>query len=316
MTPDELSVLIKEEARSCGFDLCGIASSDYLQAEASRLRLWLDYRCNGGMKFFLRNSDKRVDPSLLFPGAKSVIVLALNYFADTADRGEQLPVISRYAAGRDYHLVIKEKLRKMLDSLTCKVPGLQGRVFTDSAPLMEKALAVRAGLGSQGRNSLLIVKDKGSWFFLGEILIDQTASPDKPCVADLCGSCRRCIDACPTNAITEEGYIDARKCISYLTVEHEGDISEEYAGKLNGIVYGCDICQDVCPHNSKAIPHNVPDFNTPARRLGMTSYDLLSLSPAAFMEIFSNTAIERIGYRRFMRNIRFSLADGSGSPEA
>lgn len=315
MTPDELSVIIKEEARICGFDLCGITEAGYLDTEAERMGLWLSKGCNGEMEFLARNFEKRSDASLLVPGAKTVIVLALNYYSEPEAGGVQWPVISRYSSGRDYHLEVKERMKAMLRSLAAKVPGLEGRIFTDSAPLMEKPLAVRAGLGWQGKNSLLITRDRGSFFFLGEIVINLPAAFDKPFSTDLCGSCTKCINACPTNAITTSGYVDARRCISYLTVEFKGDIPEEFAGKPGGMVYGCDICQDVCPHNRKSLPHSVPAFTRSSALQAMTASDWNSLTTTRFEEIFHDSAVERIGYERFMRNIRFSLAAGPGSTE-
>lgn len=299
-------MIIKEEARVCGFDLCGITEAGYLEAEAAHLSSWLGQGCNGEMEFLTRNFEKRVDASLLVSGAKTVIVVALNYYSKPEPEGSQWPVISRYASGRDYHLEVKERLKAMLESLAAKVPRLEGRCFTDSAPLMEKPLAVKAGLGWQGKNSLLINRDRGSFFFLGEIVINQTALYDKPFTIDLCGNCTKCIDACPTSAITTSGYVDARRCISYLTVEHKGEIPEEFAGNMGDMVYGCDICQAVCPHNSKAIEHNVPAFLKGKALKSMTSTDWHSLTPSRFAEIFNDSAVARIGYERFMRNIRWS----------
>jgi epoxyqueuosine reductase len=315
MTPDELSVIIKEEARVCGFDLCGITGAGHLDAEAAHMSTWLGEGCNGEMAFLTRNSEKRSDASLLVPGAKTVIVVGLNYYSEPESVGSIWPVISRYASGRDYHLEVKQRLRAMLESLAAKVVGLEGRIFSDSAPLMEKPLAVRAGLGWQGKNSLLITSDRGSFFFLGEIVINLQAAFDKPFSTDLCGSCTKCIDACPTDAITAGGYVDARRCISYLTVELRGSIPEEFASKTGGMVYGCDICQDVCPHNRKSLPHSVPAFARSSALQAMTVMEWQSLTPSRFAEIFRESAVQRIGYERFMRNIRFSVATGPGSTE-
>lgn len=301
MAPDQLATLIKEKARIAGFDLCGITDAAPLPLPALRLMEWLSKGCNAGMGYMSRNMDKRVNPGLLMPGARSVIVVALNYYSDS--RGEEFPVISRYAAGEDYHMVVKRKLKTMLSALQSEIPDLEGRVFTDSAPLMEKALAVKAGLGNQGRNSLLITRDEGSFFFLGEVLINMYAMADSPADTDPCGNCRRCVDACPTGAIREEGYIDAGKCISYLTIEHDGEIPEELKAKLKGRVFGCDICQDVCPHNSKAREHQVPEFLLSPERGGMTGEDWKKLTPESFSSLFRGSAVERCGYEKFMRNL-------------
>jgi len=305
MSPAELSDVIKKEALAAGFDLCGITDAGELKENGEMFRLWLERGCHGEMEYLNSNIEKRCNPSLLVPEAKSVIVLALNYFSSPDPLNHGDPIISRYASGVDYHIVMKQKLKSLLSSLKLKIPELEGRVFTDSAPLMEKALAVKAGLGRQGKNTLLLTKQGGSFFFLGEIVINLEAEYDTPATGDPCGSCTKCIDACPTRAIKSEGYLDARSCISYLTIEHRGEIPEEFRGKLANRVFGCDICQDVCPHNKASKPHRVPEFDPDKRRAAMTAEDWHSLTPEKFSDIFRNSAVSRCGYEIFVRNLRF-----------
>ena len=306
MLPAELSDTIKDEAQKAGFDLCGITDAGVMKESAERLNIWIEQGCHGSMDYMARNADKRTNPSLLVPNAKTVIVLALNYFS-TYDREENNgPIISRYASGIDYHIVMKEKLKSLLAQLKLNVPVLEGRVFTDSAPLMEKALAVKAGLGRQGKNTLLLTNNGGSFFFLGEIIINLEAAIDNPALVDPCGSCSKCIDACPTGALTSDGYLEAGNCISYLTIEHRGDIPDRFKGKLDNRVFGCDICQDVCPHNYHSKPHHTIEFNINALRAEMTSIKWDELTPAQFSEIFTGSSVLRCGYEKFVRNLRFS----------
>jgi len=305
MVPDELTIIIRQEAHQAGFDLCGITDAIELAEPAIHLKYWLAKGCHGQMSYMGRNPEKRTNPSLLVTGAKTVIVVGLNYYSVPGIEKEGEPVISRYASGVDYHIVVKKKLKALLASLKLKVPHLEGRVFSDTAPLMEKALAVKAGLGSQGKNSLLLSKSSGSFFFLGELVINLEAKYDKPYTVDQCGSCSLCIESCPTGAITDHKYIDARKCISYHTVELRGKIPDVFKGKLGNRVFGCDICQDVCPHNQSSKPHNVPEFTIGAERASMTPEKWHSLTPMKFSSLFRETSVYRCGYEKFMENMRF-----------
>ena len=305
MSPGEITSIIKSEVLAAGFDRCGITEAAELSREKALLMKWLDRGCHGGMKWLERNTDKRGNAALLFEGARSVVVAALNYFHEADPPADGTPVFSRYVSGSDYHMVVRQRLQQALNASIAKIPGLKGRVFTDSAPLMEKALAVRAGIGSQGRNSLLIVPGGGSFHFMGEIVINLEAAYDAPYETDICGSCRNCIDACPTGAISGEGFVDAVRCISYLTIEHKGDIPASFAGKMNGRVFGCDICQDVCPHNASIPLTNVPELMPDLQRWEMTAGSLQNLSPERFDALFSGTAVLRCGYESFVRNLRF-----------
>jgi epoxyqueuosine reductase len=261
---------------------------------------------NAGMDYLSRNTGKRIDPSELVAGAQTVVVVALNYYHDRPDLPESFPVISRYAAGTDYHFIMKERLNGMLAMIKNSIPGAEGRAFVDSAPVMEKALAMRAGLGKQGRNSLLIIEGGGSFFFLGELILNVPALYDKPISFDPCSGCSLCVDACPTAAINEDGFLMAGRCISYLTVEHRGEIAAEFTGKLNNMVFGCDLCQEVCPHNSSSREHNVAAFHQSEERTAMTRSDWEKLTPEKFDSLFRGSAVERCGFERFVRNLSFS----------
>ncbi|MBE0674883.1 MAG: tRNA epoxyqueuosine(34) reductase QueG [Bacteroidales bacterium] len=306
MLPGKVSEIIRQAASASRFDLCGIARAEELIPEGERLMSWLADGMNAGMDYMNRNTGKRINPALLVPGAKTVVVVALNYYPGNSNHSESFPVISRYATGADYHVVMKERLGEMMKRLQTLIPGLEGRVFTDSAPVMEKALAVRAGLGSQGRNSLLIVRGRGSYFFLGELIINAVAEYDEPSSFDPCVGCSRCVDACPTAAISAGGFLEAGRCISYLTVEHRGDMPSQFQGRLNNRVFGCDICQDVCPHNSGSRKHSVPEFLLSEERMKMTQDDWEKLTPEKFVRLFRGSTVERTGYDRFVRNLMFA----------
>jgi len=305
MSPGEISAIIKSELLIAEFDRCGITEAKELSHEKGRLEKWLDMGCHAGMDFLKRNFEKRTDPTLLFEGAKSVAVAVMNYYTGRQIERPGLPVVSRYVTRVDYHTVVRERLHQALAASRKKIPGLGGRVCVDTAPLMEKALAVRAGLGNQGRNSLLIVKGGGSFYFIGVMIINLEAESDSPDLTDPCGSCRICIDSCPTGAISEEGYIDAGRCISYLTVEHRGEIPGQFRGKFRNRIFGCDICQEVCPHNCDASLHDIDEFARDERLDTMTMKEWADLTPEGFKTVFSGTTVERSGYEAFMRNLRF-----------
>lgn len=255
------------------------------------------------MKFLGRDVAKRSDTTVYHTGAVSVVMVSLNYFPDTGMTLSEGPVIARYALGKDYHQVMKEKLAAMMASLKETVPGIEGRPFADTSPVMEKALAVRAGLGNQGKNTLLITGRGGSFYFLGGLIINREAEYDQPAVGDPCGNCSRCIDACPTAALSEEGFLDAGRCISYLTVEHRGEFPEGVPAGFSGRVFGCDICQEVCPHNAGHKPHKVPEFLPSPGLLSMAPDDWSRLAPGGFDTLFRGSAVHRCGYSGFMRNL-------------
>ncbi|MCX6253476.1 MAG: tRNA epoxyqueuosine(34) reductase QueG [Bacteroidia bacterium] len=256
-----LSVLIKEKARELGFDLCGIAPSKSLKGHEPIIKKWCSSGMNGDMHYLGQNIEKRINPGLLHPGTRSVIVTGLNYFTDKKQAGNGIPIVSMYAYGVNYHDVIKAKLNKILDYIKSISPEAEGKSYVDSAPIIEKAWAREAGLGWPGRHSILINKKIGSFFFLGVILLNINLEFDEPFNEDHCGTCRLCIESCPTGAINENRTIDVRRCIAYLTIENKNPVSEELTLKLEGRVFGCDKCQDVCPWNRNASPHKNPEFN-------------------------------------------------------
>ena len=260
---------IKLAAQTLGFLSCGISKADFLEDEAPRLEQWLNQGHHGSMSYMERNFDKRLDPRILVPGAKSVVSLLLNYHTDQKQKDDQSPKISSYAYGKDYHFVIKEKLKGLLEIINREIGEVNGRVFVDSAPVMDKAWAAKSGLGWVGKNTNLISKKVGSFFFIAELIIDLELDYDLP-VADHCGSCTACIDACPTEALIQPYQIDGSKCISYLTIELKDNIPSEFQGKMDNWAFGCDICQTVCPWNRFATPHNEPSFNPHSELLQLT----------------------------------------------
>ena len=298
-----LSSLIKDKAFELGFDLCGIASSKKLNEKKSILNNWCLSGMNGEMSYLGRNIDKRIDPSLLFPGAKSVIVTGLNYFSEMKQGGNGVPVVSRYAYGTNYHDVIVGKLNKLLNYIKGICPESEGHVFVDSAPILEKAWAQEAGLGWQGRHSILINKEIGSFFFLGIIVLNTGLDYDEASKEDPCSSCTLCIDSCPTGAINENRTIDVRKCIAYVTIESKAPAPDEIVSELEGRVFGCDRCQEVCPWNMKARPHNNPEFEISQELKGMTIEDWKKLTEDQFNRIFKKSPIVRRKYNLFMRNV-------------
>jgi len=300
----ELTALIKEKAHELGFDLFGIAPVRKLKEHESVLRRWCSAGMNGEMTYLGSEFEKRSDPTILFPGARSVIVIGLNYYTSKKQGGNGVPVISMYAYGADYHNVIIKRLTKILDLIRSKEPSVVGKAFVDSAPLLEKAWAREAGLGWPGRHSVLINREIGSFFFIGVLLIDISLEYDKPFAGEYCGECRFCIDACPTKAINENRTIDARRCIAYLTIENRGPVPEDIAGKMDGRVFGCDKCQEVCPWNKFAKAHKTPEFNQSADLENMTREDWLSLTPDRFNELFRRSPIKRAKFEGLMNNMK------------
>lgn len=299
----QFSSLIKEKALELGFDLCGIAPSRELSERQDILSRWCSEGMNAEMGYMNRDLEKRINPEFLVPESKSLIVTGLNYYSDKGQKEPDVPVISRYAYGESYHTVIKRKLHKLYSFIQSFVPEVQGRAFVDSAPLLEKAWAVEAGLGWQGRHSIVINKNIGSFFFIGTLVLDIELDYDNKNTEDLCGSCRLCIDLCPTEAINENHTIDARKCLANLTIENRGPVPEDILPKAGRRVYGCDKCQEVCPWNNSAKPHKTPEFNLPEELAKMTREEWLSLSEERFKRLFKGTAIERRKYEPFIRNI-------------
>ena len=301
----ELTALIKNKAYELGFMLCGISKSEFMDQEAHWLEEWLNNGYNGEMSYLNNYFDLRVDPSKLVPDSKSVISLAYNYFNDTEQLNEETPKISMYAYGRDYHKVVRKKLLTLFDFIRSIAGDIQGRVFVDSAPVLEKSWAKRSGLGWIGKNSLLISPKKGSHFFLGEIILDLELLYDGP-MRDYCGTCTRCIDACPTEAISPSGYfIDGSKCISYLTIELKAAIPDEFDGKMEGWAFGCDICQQVCPWNKFSTPHSEPDFYPKPELLALSKSEWKDITEEIFEKTFMGSPVKRTKYEGLKRNIKF-----------
>src|SRR5512133_92805 len=302
------SILIKEYAAEVGFDLCGFGIDRSLDEYRETLTKWAVAGMNGDMSYLGQNFDKRLDPRILVPGAKSLIVTGLNYYTEKKQGGMGVPVISRYAYGENYHSVIKEKLNKILAYIRTIRPEVSGKSFVDSAPLLEKAWGREAGLGWPGKHSILINKNIGSFFFLGVLIINLELDYDQPEKEDCCGSCSLCINACPTGAINNNRTIDARRCIAYLTLETKSPIPEDLVVKLGGRAFGCDLCQEVCPRNKASKQHKTHEFELPAEVEHMTAEEWKNLSRKDFKRLFKDSAILRRSYCRFMDNIEAALS--------
>ncbi len=294
---------IKTEAQRLGFEQIGIAPAGFLEEEAPRLESWLKKGFQGQMHWMENHFDKRLDPTLLVPGAKSVISLMFNYFPVTIPIDETAPKIARYAYGEDYHFVLKDKLKDLMHFIRTEIGEVDGRVFVDSAPIMERKWAQKGGLGWIGKNTLLLNKGKGSYYFLAEIICDLELEYDGP-VTDHCGTCTACIDACPTDAITPYE-VNASKCISYLTIELRDAIPNEFAGKMENWAFGCDICQEVCPWNRFAKQHNEAAFNPSTALMGMTNRDWHEMTEEVFKKVFKHSPVKRTGFEGLKRNLRF-----------
>jgi epoxyqueuosine reductase len=298
------SNLIKSLAKELGFSFCGISKAEFLKEEAPRLEEWLKRSYQGKMSYLENHFDKRLDPTLLVSGAKSVVSLLYNYYPKKDLTAESELKIAKYAYGEDYHFVVKEKLKEFLDRITDSVGEINGRAFVDSAPVMERAWAQRSGLGWIGKNSLLLNKQAGSFFFLAELIIDLELEYDNP-TKDYCGTCTACIDACPTDAITEPYVVDGSKCISYFTIELREQIPQEVKGKFENWIFGCDICQDVCPWNRFASPNEEARFQPSAELKSMTRADWQDVTEDVFKKLFSNSAVKRAKLEGLKRNISF-----------
>jgi epoxyqueuosine reductase len=299
-----LSLRIKEKAGEAGFDLCGIAPSKALTDHESVLKTWCSSGMNGEMSYLGNDIERRTNPGVLFPGAKSVIVAGLNYYTDKLQAVEGVPVISRYAFGADYHNVITGKLNIILEYLCSVNPGTQGKSFVDSSPVLEKAWAREAGLGWPGRHSVLINDRIGSFFFIGIIITDIELEYDIPYKEDHCGHCRLCIESCPTGAINENRTIDARKCIAYLTIEDKNPVNEMIIPKLEGRVFGCDICQMACPWNKSARQHSTAEFDLSSCIRDMTVDEWKNLSQDRFNRLFEKMPVKRRKYWIFYKNVQ------------
>jgi epoxyqueuosine reductase len=300
----EKSLQIKRLAYELGFAYCGISQSGFLEEEAPRLERWLSSGKAGKMEYMSNHFDKRLDTRILVPDSKSVISLLYNYYPEKKQVADTFK-ISKYAYGQDYHYVIKEKMNQLLNQIRTEFGEVEGRVFVDSAPVMDKAWAKKAGLGWIGKNSNLIHPKKGSFFFIAELILDIELEADGP-IKDFCGTCTRCIDACPTEAIVEPYVVDGSKCISYLTIELKDEIlPSEFSGKMNDWVFGCDVCQDVCPWNRFSTPHTEPLLLPHDALLSLNKNEWNELSDEYFQELFKKSAVKRTKKSGLMRNIAF-----------
>lgn len=300
-----ISEEIKRETLKLGFSGCGFSEAEYLQEDAGRLKEWLKRGYHSGMEYMARHFEKRTDPTKLVKGARSVISLLYNYYTDQQPSDPEAPVLSKYALGKDYHFVLKEKMNLLFDFIRSVRPGVSGRIFVDSAPVLERAWARKSGLGWIGRNSCLISRKEGSFVFIGEIILDLELQYNQVPEGDFCGSCTRCIDACPTGAIRENRTINSERCISYQTIENKDNIPADLSGLFSNRVFGCDICQDVCPWNRKVMNHTEPDFEPPEALMEMTYEDWDAMDPDRYKQLFRKSPVERTGYSKLKRNIAF-----------
>ena len=295
--------LIKNEAKRLGFISCGISRAEFLEDEAPRLEKWLKMKMNGEMKYMENYFEKRLDPRKLVDDAKSIISLTYNYYPEDL-QNKEAPKVSKYAYGMDYHYVIKEKLNFFLTFIKDKIGNVHGRAFVDSAPILEKAWAAKSGIGWVGKNSNLITKQVGSFYFLAELIVDLDLDYDT-IESDHCGQCTACIDSCPTQAITQPYVVDGSKCISYFTIELKENIPKEFKGKFDDWVFGCDVCQDVCPWNKFSKSHKEPLFQSSSELMKMSRDEWNEITEETFNKIFKNSAVKRTGYKGLTRNLNF-----------
>ena len=297
---------IVAEAERMGFDACGIAQATALEEESAHVEQWLESDCEGEMGYLTRNKEKRYDPRLLVEGTKSIVTVLYNYYPKQRIGYSDRFKIAKYAYGADYHDVLKRKMRQLLEGIEAQTGKLEGtRLFVDSAPVLDRAWAVRCGLGFIGKNTTLIQPKKGSFFFIGHLFLPiELEGTGKP-LTNRCGRCTKCLDACPSGALEAPFHIDARKCISYLTIEYKGSLAGIDPKTFNGWMYGCDICQDVCPYNRFALPNREPEFQPSERLLAMHDNDWKSLSKEDFDALFKHSAVQRAGYEGLKRNIDF-----------
>jgi epoxyqueuosine reductase len=303
VTKQKNTNLIKTEAKRLGFLSCGISKAQFLEEEAPRLEKWLNNNMHGQMQYMENHFDKRLDPTKLVYDSKSVISLLLNYYPNQEQTANSYK-LSKYAYGTDYHFVIKDKLKSLLNFINEEIGEVHGRAFVDSAPVLDKAWAAKSGLGWIGKNSNLLTQQVGSFYFIAELIVDLELDYDLP-TTDHCGTCTACIDACPTQAIVEPYVVDGSKCISYLTIELKNNIPSEFKGKMDDWMFGCDVCQDVCPWNRFSKSHNEPLFNPHPELLSMTKSDWEDITEDVFKKVFKNSAVKRTKFSGLKRNINF-----------
>jgi len=302
-TPKDYTDLIKTEAQRLGFMSCGISKAEFLEEEAPRLEKWLKEKRQGEMHYMENHFDKRLDPRKLVPGTKSVVSLLYNYYPSESQIDNTYK-ISKYAYGMDYHFVIRDKLKEFLQTIQDQIGQVHGRAFVDSAPVLDKAWAARSGLGWIGKHSNLLTQQLGSFYFIAELILDLELETDHP-VTDHCGDCTACIDACPTEAIIQPYVVDGSKCISYFTIELKNEIPASYRGSFDDWVFGCDVCQDVCPWNRFSKSHREPLFNPHPELLSMTKKDWKEITEEVFNRVFQKSAVKRTKYSGLKRNIEF-----------
>jgi epoxyqueuosine reductase len=302
-----LSQLIKAKAHTLGFDLCGIAAAKKLHSAETALIKWCNEGMHDKMNYLVRDTNKLTNPQILYPVAKSVIVTGLNYFTRNRQKNAEAPVISMYALGKDYHDIVTKKLNELLAYIKSVVPYAEGKTYCDNAPVMEKSWAVEAGIGWQGKHSIIINENIGSFFFIGTLLLNIELDYDKPALGEKCGNCNACINSCPTRAINSDKTIDARKCIANLTVESKGELPEHIISLMGRRVYGCDICQEVCPWNEKAKEHKTPEFVISEDLANMDKNAWLNIDKKQFEKLFSESPLKRAKFDRFKRNIEAVL---------
>lgn len=300
---DKYSQIIKAESKRLGFLSCGISRAGFLEEEAPRLEIWLNNQMHGQMSYMENHFDKRLNPALLVDGAKSVISLLLNYYPSEHQNKDSYK-ISKYAYGQDYHHVIKGKLKELLLFIQTEIGEVSGRAFVDSAPVLDKAWAAKSGLGWVGKNSNLITQKVGSFYFIAELIVDLELEYDTP-TTDHCGTCTACLDSCPTEAIVAPYVVDGSKCISYFTIELKDNLPHEMKGKFDDWMFGCDVCQDVCPWNRFSKPHNEPLFNANSEILNFSKSDWEEITLDTFQKVFKNSAVKRTKYEGLLRNINF-----------
>lgn len=296
---------IKLKAKELGFMDCGISRVRFLKEEKEHLSAWLEAGMHGEMSYMANHFEKRLDPGLLVENARSVISVLLNYYTDEKQADPEAPILSKYAYGTDYHVVMKQKLNVLLDFINDEIAPCEGRCFVDSAPVLDRAWAAQAGLGWIGKNTNLISPEHGSFFFIGELIVNLELPAENKLVRDHCGNCSRCIDACPTQALVAAYVLDARKCISYQTIENRGEIEPELKGKFENRVFGCDICQDVCPWNLKSEKHQETAFQANKKVMELSAAEWNEMDKPLFNELFSSSAVKRARFEGLKRNLQF-----------
>ncbi|HKK68591.1 MAG TPA: tRNA epoxyqueuosine(34) reductase QueG [Bacteroidales bacterium] len=311
MTKEAKSDAIKEEAQKLGFAACGFSEATFLEEDSDRLKHWLDSGYHASMHYMENYFQKRADPTLLVEGAKSVISLLMNYKTENRQESPSAPVVSKHAYGEDYHFVMKRRMKQLLQFMQENMGPVKGRTFVDTAPVLDRAWAWRGGLGWIGKNSNLINRKHGSFVFIGEIICDLELEYNEIPERDYCGTCARCIDSCPTNAILPGRTIDANKCISYQTIENREELPESLAGKFDHWVFGCDVCQDVCPWNRKSPLHTMNEFEPSSEICSMTADDWEELSEEEFCTLFKKSALKRTGFKGLKRNLEFLRKDAN-----